>query len=123
MLVVDDTPANRYVVCRALQQGNYSTIEAATGQEALEKAQNHRPDAIVLDMNLPDQTGVMILQSLRELPDTKLIPVVFLSATSHSAFDRTQADALGASAYLFSPVEPDTLVSVVTGIIERGVGQ
>jgi CheY-like chemotaxis protein len=121
VLVVDDTPTNRYVLCRWLHKAQYMTLEAATGAQALEQARRCRPDAIVLDMNLPDQSGATTLQQLRSEEETASIPVVMLSATAQSAFDCNQAEALGASAYLFSPVPADTLVSVVKGIIERAM--
>lgn len=121
VLVVDDIDAKRYVVCRMLQASDYATVEAATGRAAIKQARKHLPDAIVLDMNLPDQSGLITLQQLRDQKETALIPVVFLSAVAHSPSDRTRAEALGASAYLFSPVQADTLVSVVRGVIERGV--
>ncbi len=119
VLVADDNSANRYIACRMLRQANYSTIEAMGGKEAVELARQFRPDMIVLDVNMPDQSGFMTLQQLRDHPRTASIPVVFLSAIAHSAFDRNRAEQLGASAYLFSPVDPVTLVAVVEGSIAR----
>jgi CheY-like chemotaxis protein len=121
VLVVDDVESKRYVVCRILREANYQTVEAGTGTAAIQSARQHRPDAIVLDMNLPDQSGLVTLKQLRDSPETELIPVVFLSAEAQTQSDRTRAEALGASGYLFSPVQPDTLISVIRGIIERGV--
>ncbi len=121
VLVVDDVESKRYVVCRILREAHYRTVEAATGADAIQRAREHRPDAIVLDMNLPDQSGLVTLKQLRDAPETALIPVVFLSAEAQSPSDRTRAEALGASGYLFSPVQADTLISVIRGIIERGV--
>jgi CheY-like chemotaxis protein len=119
VLVVDDIAAHRYAVCRVLRSANYATIEAGWGVEAVEKAHQYHPDAVVLDMNLPDQSGLLTLKQLRSESDTAVIPVIFLSASAQSASDRDQAEAFGASAYLFSPVEPDTLLSVVMGVIQR----
>ena len=121
VLIVDDLPANRYVVCRMLKHAQYATIEAASSGEAIEKARRHRPDAIVLDMNLPDQNGVATLKKLRANTETAAIPVLILSADAQSAFDKNSAEAFGASAYLFTPVPAETLVCVLNGIIERGV--
>lgn len=121
VLVVDDIEVKRYVVCRILKESGYATLEAATGSEAVQLALNHHPDAIVLDMNMPDQSGLVTLKQLREQKESALIPVVFLSAVAQTPSDRTRAEALGASGYLFSPVQSDTLISVVRGIIERGV--
>ena len=65
----------------------------------------------------------MTLQQLRADSDTASIPVVFLTATAHSSFDKSQAEGLGVSAYLFNPVEPDTLVAVVENSIMRATDQ
>jgi Response regulator receiver domain len=70
-------------------------------------------------MNMPDQSGLVTLQQLRDDPCTASIPVVFLTASAQSAFDRNCAEQLGASSYLLSPVQPDTLVTVVEGAIAR----
>ena len=89
ILVVDDIAANLYVVCRIFHASNYETIEAMTGVDALNQACRFHPDAIVLDMNLPDQTGLITLKQLRAEPETASIPVVFLSAVAQSSSDRT----------------------------------
>lgn len=119
VLVADDNSANRYIACRTLRQANFGTIEACLGREAVEQARRFRPDIIILDMNMPDQSGLTTLQQLRADSRTASIPVVFLSASAQSAFDRKQAEDLGASAYLFNPVQPDTLVAVVEGSIQQ----
>lgn len=95
VLVVDDIEANRYIVCRVLRDANYTTLEAETGVDAVEQARNCLPDAIVLDMNLPDQTGLTTLKKLRTETQTGSIPVVFLSATAQSSSDRQLAEAAG----------------------------
>lgn len=119
VLVVDDIPANRYIVCRVLKEANYMTIEASSSASALEQAQRQSSRCNYSRHESSCQTGLATLESLHNERDTASIPVVFLSATAQSAFDRSQAEALGASAYLFSPVQPDTLLAVVKGVIDR----
>lgn len=119
VLVADDNEAVRYITCRTLRHANFVTVEARWGQEAVEQAHRSRPDIIILDMNMPDQSGLTTLQQLRADPCTASIPVVFLSATAHSRFEQQQAEELGASAYLFNPVQLDTLVAVIEGSIQR----
>lgn len=108
-------------MCRILRNANYKTLEAATGRNAIKLALQFHPDAIILDMNMQDQSGLTTLEQLRADKETASIPVVFLSATAHAPSDRSRVEALGASAYLFSPVQGDTLLSVISGSIERGV--
>jgi len=119
VLVVDDNPAQRYVACRMLRKANFTTIEASWGREVVEQARRLSPDIILLDMHMPDQSGIVTLQQLRANSRTASIPVVFLTGTAHSPVDKSRAEALGVSAYLFNPVAPDTLVAVVENSILR----
>ena len=119
VLVADDNEAARYITCRVLRDANFVTVEARWGQEAVEQAHCSRPDIIILDMNMPDQSGLTTLRQLRADPGTASIPVIILTAAAQSAFDRKYAEEFGAFAYLFSPVPPDTLVAVVEGSIQR----
>jgi CheY-like chemotaxis protein len=66
VLVVDEVAANRHAVSRVLQSANYATVEAATGREAIDQPLRVHPDAIVLDMNMPEQDGLVTLQQLRD---------------------------------------------------------
>lgn len=121
VLVADDNEAARYITCRALRQANFVTVEARWGKEAVEQAHCSRPDVIILDMNMPDQSGLTTLHQLHADPATASIPVIILTTAAQSVFERNYAEALGASAYLFSPVPPDTLVAVVEGSIQRAI--
>ena len=67
ILVVDDNAASRYATVRYLKSGGFLTLEAATGQEALDLAETG-PDAVVLDINLPDMDGFEVCQALRARP-------------------------------------------------------
>jgi len=122
VLVANDDPAHRYIACRTLRNANFTTIEASWGREVVEQARRLRPDIIILDMHMPDQSGIVTLQQLRAHSCTASIPVVVLTATAQSPVDRSQAEELGVFAYLFSPVEPDTLITVVEGSIMRALG-
>lgn len=119
VLVANDDSATRYVVCRTLRNARFTTVEARWGRETVLKALRYHPDIIVLDMHMPDQSGIVTVQQLRADSCTASIPVVILTATAHSAFDRSQAEELGVAAYLFNPIPPDTLIAVVEGSIQR----
>lgn len=119
VLVANEKSLIRYIACRTLRTVNFTTIEASWGREAVEQARRFRPDIIILDMDMPDQSGIVTLQQLRADPCTASIPVVLLSATAHSAFDKRKAEEFGVSAYLFNPVAPDTLITIVEGSIMR----
>ena len=76
VLVVDDDDAARYLVRRWLADSDYEVIEESTGMGALAAARNQAPDAIVLDLMMPDASGFEVLQQLADDPATQNIPVV-----------------------------------------------
>jgi signal transduction histidine kinase len=76
VLVVDDDDAARYLVRKWLAEANYEVIEESTGLGALAAARNQAPDAIVLDLVMPDASGFEVLQQLADEPATQNIPIV-----------------------------------------------
>jgi signal transduction histidine kinase len=76
VLVVDDDDASRYLVRKWLADADYEVIEESTGLGALSAARNQAPDAIVLDLMMPDASGFEVLQQLADDPATQNIPIV-----------------------------------------------
>jgi PAS domain S-box-containing protein len=81
VLVVDDDSSVRLMVRRALEMMNHKVIEAASGREAVERAKRDRPDAITLDLMMPDKDGWWVLEQLRADSETASIPVVVVTGT------------------------------------------
>ena len=103
VLVVDDTPANRYAVTRTLRGEGFDVIETGLGLEALAIARSERPDLIVLDVNLPDMIGFDVAKQLRANPDTASVSILQLSATFTDAAAHAHSLGVGADAYLIHP--------------------
>ena len=116
ILVVDDNPATRYSTSRVLRAEGFTVIEAATGQEALDRAAAI-PDLIVLDVNLPDFSGFEVCRRLRAQQGTTRIPVIHLSATFVQVSDQVQGFESGADGYITHPVEPPVLVATVNAFL------
>lgn len=113
VLVVDDNPATRYATSRVLRAAGHAVLTAATGLEAIAIAVAERPDVVVLDINLPDIDGFRVCRELRSRPETRDIPVIYLSATFVDDLDKVQGLNAGADGYLTHPVEPPVLVSTI----------
>lgn len=79
ILVVDDNDAGLYVSSRILKKAGYNVLEASTGLEALEMAQQ-QPDLIILDLNLPDIDGFEVCKRIKEDANTSSIPILHLTA-------------------------------------------
>ena len=79
ILIVDDVATNRIVLKVKLASAYYETIQAATAAEALALAQTERPDLILLDIELPDLSGIDVCARLKADPRTSNIPVVMIA--------------------------------------------
>ena len=75
------------------------------------------PNLIVLDINLPDIDGFQVCRELRSRPQTRQIPVIYLSATFVDDIDKVQAVNAGADGYLTHPVEPPVLIATVNAFL------
>jgi len=126
VLNVDDNSANRYVRSRTLRAAGFDVLEAATGKDALDLATQKRPDLVLLDIRLPDISGIEVCRRLRGSPDTQRIPIVHISATHVSPQDQATSVDAGADIYLAEPVAPQELSSAVRTLLrlrttERGL--
>lgn len=113
-LVVDDDRGIRNAVSAALRTAGYTVEEADTGVVALRLAQNI-PDVIVLDLNLPDLSGLAICRALRQTNQTADVPIVFLTATDD---EKTIASGFlaGAADYIVKPFVPEILAMRVNRV-------
>lgn len=116
VLVVDDNPATRYATTRVLRAAGLQTMEAATGQEALDLA-SADVAAVVLDVHLPDMDGFEVCRCLRERLDTARVPVIHLSATYVRDEHKLRGLHAGADAYMTHPAEPALLVATVLALV------
>lgn len=122
VLVVDDNPVTRYATVRVLSAANFRTIEAESGQEALQRADTS-VSAVVLDVNLPDIDGFQVCRKLRERAETATVPVVHLSATYVADYDKVRGLDAGASAYLIHPAEPAVLVATISSLLRASAAE
>ena len=112
ILVVDDNPATLYTTTRVLRAAGFRVREAACGMQALAEA-HAGVDLVVLDVNLPDVSGLEVCRQLRQDPSTARMPVIHLSATFVSDLDKLHGYEVGADGYLTHPVEPPVLLATV----------
>jgi len=119
ILVVDDEESVRdlCIACirHALGQG-YDVVEAASGGAAIAVAQAERPDLILMDIMMPEMDGFEACRRLKALPETKGIPVVFLTALGEEK-DVEQGLALGGDGYVVKPFNAVTLAAQISELL------
>ncbi|QMU77065.1 fused response regulator/phosphatase [Streptacidiphilus sp. PB12-B1b] len=124
LLVVEDNPANRYVLCSWLRRAGHTVIEAADGGQALALLDAadpaDLPELAVIDVRLPDISGYEVCEHIKAAPATAAMPVIHVSATAIATGDRTQGLFRGADAYLTEPIAPSELLATVTAALRYG---
>ncbi len=116
ILLVDDNEAQRYTTSRLLAGSGFWVMEAGSGEEALRLALK-QPHLIVLNVHLPDVSGVEVCRRLRADANTAAIPVVHVSATHVEQEDKLHGLESGADAYLTQPVDSRELLATIRSLI------
>jgi len=119
VLVVDDDAEIREIVATVLEADGYRVDTASNGAEALRKAHEHEPDAVILDVTMPVMGGWEFLAQWRTQPTEHRAPVLVISC----ARDRRTALDRGAKAYLAKPFDLDTLETTLASVIETVLSQ
>lgn len=112
VLIVDDSPTEQHVFCKALERHGYDTVVASDGEEALVTAEQVKPEVIVMDVVMPGMNGFQATRRLSRNPATAEIPVVIVSAKGQET-DRIWGLRQGAAQYLVKPVDTKELVNAV----------
>jgi two-component system, cell cycle response regulator DivK len=112
ILVIEDNEQNLYLMCFLLGQHGFNVIEARDGRQGIEIASQARPDAILLDIQLPMLDGYAVAAELRKDPALQNTPII--AVTSYAMVgDREKALASGATDYIEKPINPDTFVDEI----------
>jgi DNA-binding response OmpR family regulator len=118
ILIVDDESAIRLVCQLNLDSVGFQTLEAADGETALALARSEQPDLILLDVMLPGLDGLRVAEELAASPETREIPILFLSARSDRS-DEERGYEAGGLGYVTKPFDPEVLISRVRDVLER----
>ena len=114
ILAVDDDPAILDVVAQVLADEGYYVLTANGGRAAVELAREHLPNLILLDLMMPEMNGWQVVAALRDMPQTRSIPILLLSARRDT---QLMANDLGVSSYLEKPFDLDELLMCVRRLL------
>jgi two-component system, cell cycle response regulator DivK len=104
ILIVEDNDKNRKLAGHVLRTGGFRTIEASTAEDGIALAREHRPDLILMDIQMPGMGGLAALRALRDEPDTSIIRIVALTAFAMKG-DREKFLGAGFDGYLSKPID------------------
>ena len=118
ILVADDDLGIRVAVKDYLEMHGYGCITAQNGEDAFSLVQTYHPHLLISDIKMPRKDGYTLVKELRQLPEFRLLPVVFLTECSTTE-DRIQGYQVGCDAYLPKPFEMEELKAIIRNLLER----
>lgn len=117
VLIVDDEPALTVALMTRLEANGYTVYHAINGLAGVEAAALHTPDAIVMDIRMPDISGFDAFERIRRLPGMAKVPIIFLSAHAQEGVKQQALDT-GASAFLSKPFEASDILNAISRSLE-----
>lgn len=118
ILIVDDEADLLDLIEYNLEKEGYNVLKAENGQDGIKLARKHNPDLIILDIMMPQMTGIEVCQVLKDDPVLKIRPVIFLTARSD---EKTEIEGLemGADDFLSKPISTSKLISRIRTVLRR----
>ncbi len=120
ILVVEDVPNVLELLEVTLRFKGYPVVTARNGQEALEQVNQEHPALVITDILMPKMDGYALAHRLRSNPQTRQIPLIFLSATYVTPEDKTFAISLGAVRFMEKPIDTEEFLLTVAELLTQG---
>ena len=117
ILIVEDNAKNMKLARDLLQAKGYATLEATTGEEGVALALAHRPDLVLMDIQLPDINGIDAFNRIRADPRTADVPVIAFTA-SVTPTDRNRITQAGFNGFLSKPIELKEFLAAIKKMLE-----
>ena len=118
VLVVEDNENNMKLICLVLEKHGYEPIQAFTGEEGVDKAIEERPDIILMDIQLPDVSGLEAVERIRMVDDMQEILIIAITSYAMSG-DRERMLDVGFEGYFEKPIDPLTIVEDIEKIVKQ----
>jgi DNA-binding response OmpR family regulator len=119
ILIVEDHDFMRQLLASRLKASGYDVIMGADGNEGLNKALQEKPDLIILDINLPGISGLKLGAMLKADPQTKSIPIIFVSARGEGEDVFKAISQIGAECYILKPFTSEKLVEEIKKALNK----
>ncbi len=115
ILIVDDSPTERFFLADLLSKQGYAVVTAENGEEALSKVKSEKPSLVVMDVVMPGTSGFQATRAIARDPATQSIPVI-LCTSKGAESDRIWGLRQGAKEYVVKPVDPDELLAKIASL-------
>ncbi len=115
ILIVDDSPTERFFLADLLSKRGYAVVTAENGEEALSKVKSEKPSLVVMDVVMPGTSGFQATRAIARDPATQSIPVILCTSKSAES-DRIWGLRQGAKEYVVKPVDPDELLAKIASL-------
>ena len=121
ILIIEDNEQNLYLMRFLLEKGGFRVLEARNGRDGITRAVKERPDAILIDIQLPLMDGYSVAAELREKKELGDVPIIAVTSYAMPG-DREKALQAGATDYMEKPINPDTFVGQIRAHLGAGGG-
>ena len=122
LLIVEDDPDILKLLSTTLTFRGYRAVTARNGKEGLESARQERPGLVIADIMMPKLDGFGLVHRLRLDPETRDIPVIFITATYVAPEDQEFALSIGVTRFIQKPVDLESLLAIIADILQQGRG-
>ena len=110
ILIIEDNEQNMYMLTYLLESNNYEVFQSFNGTEGIALAKKIKPDAILLDIQLPEMDGYAVARELRKNKELTVTPIIAVTSYAMTG-DKEKAFEAGATGYIEKPIDPDTFIS------------
>jgi CheY-like chemotaxis protein len=118
LLIIEDNEQNFYLMRFLLEKSGFAIIGAENGRKGIEMALEHKPLAILLDIQLPEMDGYAVAAELKKHHELSAVPII--AVTSYAMVgDREKIIAAGATGYIEKPIDPETFVAEIIRYLQN----
>jgi two-component system, chemotaxis family, chemotaxis protein CheY len=118
ILAIDDSRTIRELLRATLTDGGYAVVTASDGVEGIDRFNDHRFDAVITDINMPNLDGFGVIDGIRKSGSNQRVPILVLTTESSPAFKQRARD-LGATGWIVKPFDDQRLLEVVDMVTGR----
>lgn len=115
ILIVDDSPTERYFLSDILIKNGFSVSTAENGEDAMQKIKADKPQLILMDIVMPGQNGFQVTRAITRDPDTQDVPVIICTSKGQET-DRIWGLRQGARDYIVKPIDPQELLAKIAAL-------